>query len=88
MAVYALAERVGRIKNSAELEGARSGPPVLLLHGHPRTHTTWEWVAPLLAAQFTVICPDLRGYGESSEASRSSRWSQLHSCSVGAPVSK
>ena len=44
-----------------------SGPPVLLLHGHPRTHTTWHRVAPLLAAQHTVVCPDLRGYGESSK---------------------
>src|SRR5215210_9556851 len=44
-----------------------SGPPVLLLHGHPRTHTTWHRVAPLLAAAFTVVCPDLRGYGESSK---------------------
>ncbi|HWF31408.1 MAG TPA: alpha/beta hydrolase [Solirubrobacteraceae bacterium] len=43
------------------------GPPVMLLHGHPRTHTTWHRVAPLLAAEHTVICPDLRGYGESSK---------------------
>jgi len=44
-----------------------SGPPVLLLHGHPRTHTTWHRAAPLLAADRTVVCPDLRGYGESSK---------------------
>jgi haloacetate dehalogenase len=44
-----------------------SGPPILLLHGHPRTHTTWHRVAPLLATEFTVVCPDLRGYGESSK---------------------
>lgn len=44
-----------------------SGPPVLLLHGHPRTHATWHRVAPLLAADHTVICPDLRGYGGSSK---------------------
>jgi haloacetate dehalogenase len=44
-----------------------SGPPVLLLHGHPRTHVTWHKVAALLAGQFTVVCPDLRGYGESSK---------------------
>ena len=43
-----------------------SGPPVVLLHGHPRTHTTWHRVAPLLAASHTVVCPDLRGYGRSS----------------------
>jgi haloacetate dehalogenase len=44
-----------------------SGPAVLLLHGHPRTHTTWHRVAPLLAGDHTVVCPDLRGYGESSK---------------------
>jgi haloacetate dehalogenase len=44
-----------------------SGPAVLLLHGHPRTHTTWHRVAPLLADAHTVVCPDLRGYGESSK---------------------
>jgi haloacetate dehalogenase len=44
-----------------------SGPPVALLHGHPRTHATWNRVAPLLTARHTVVCPDLRGYGESSK---------------------
>ncbi|MFG2011391.1 alpha/beta fold hydrolase [Micromonospora sp. NPDC048868] len=44
-----------------------SGPPVVLLHGHPRTHATWHRVAPLLAREHTVICPDLRGYGASSK---------------------
>jgi haloacetate dehalogenase len=44
-----------------------SGPAVLLLHGHPRTHTTWHRVAPRLAERFTVVCPDTRGYGESSK---------------------
>lgn len=44
------------------------GPAVLLLHGHPRTAATWHRVAPrLLDAGFTVICPDLRGYGASSK---------------------
>ena len=46
------------------------GPPVVLLHGHPRTHTTWHRVAPLLvAAGHFVVCPDLRGYGRSSAPS-------------------
>jgi haloacetate dehalogenase len=43
------------------------GPPLLLLHGHPRTHTTWHRVAPILARRFTVVCPDLRGFGKSSQ---------------------
>jgi len=44
-----------------------AGPPVLLLHGHPRTHAPWHRVAPLLAATHTVVCPDLRGFGQSSK---------------------
>ncbi len=46
-----------------------SGPPLLLLHGHPRTHTTWYKVAPILADKFTVVCPDLRGFGKSGKPS-------------------
>lgn len=42
------------------------GPPLLLLHGHPQTHVMWHRVAPRLAEEFTVVVPDLRGYGESS----------------------
>jgi haloacetate dehalogenase len=44
-----------------------SGPPLLLLHGHPQTHMMWHAVAPRLAQDFTVVAPDLRGYGESSK---------------------
>jgi haloacetate dehalogenase len=44
-----------------------SGPPVLLLHGHPQTHFMWHRVAADLARDFTVVAPDLRGYGESSK---------------------
>lgn len=44
-----------------------SGPALLLLHGHPQTHVMWHKVAPRLAQEFTVVCPDLRGYGESSK---------------------
>ncbi len=46
---------------------AGSGPPVLLLHGHPQTHATWREVAPVLARAFTVVAADLRGYGDSSK---------------------
>jgi haloacetate dehalogenase len=42
------------------------GTPVVLLHGHPRTHTTWHEVAQRLAAEHVVVCPDLRGYGGST----------------------
>ena len=57
------------VGNGVELRvrSGGDGPPVVLLHGHPRTHTTWHRVAPLLvAAGHTVVCPDLRGHGRSS----------------------
>jgi haloacetate dehalogenase len=44
-----------------------SGAPVLLLHGYPQTHVMWHRVAPELARDYTVVCPDLRGYGDSSK---------------------
>ena len=43
------------------------GTPVLLLHGYPETHAMWHKVAPALARDYTVVCPDLRGYGDSSK---------------------
>jgi haloacetate dehalogenase len=44
-----------------------SGPAIVLLHGFPQTHLMWRHVAPRLAEDHTVICPDLRGYGESDK---------------------
>lgn len=44
-----------------------SGPPVLLLHGFPQCLAMWANVAPVLAKRFTVVCADLRGYGDSSK---------------------
>ena len=43
------------------------GPPLLLLHGYPETHVMWHKIATVLARRFTVVCPDLRGYGDSSK---------------------
>ena len=43
------------------------GEPVLLLHGYPQTHVMWHKIAPALAEQFSVVIPDLRGYGDSSK---------------------
>jgi len=43
------------------------GPPVLLLHGYPESHVMWHKVAPALARDYTVVCADLRGYGDSSK---------------------
>ena len=44
-----------------------SGPPLLLIHGHPETHVAWRHVAPQLAQTYTVVLTDLRGYGDSSK---------------------
>ncbi|WP_020666468.1 alpha/beta fold hydrolase [Amycolatopsis nigrescens] len=43
------------------------GPPLLLLHGYPQTHLIWHRVAPVLAAEYTVVLADLRGYGDSDK---------------------
>ena len=43
------------------------GPPLLLLHGYPQTHVMWHRVAPALARTYTVVCADLRGYGDSGK---------------------
>lgn len=45
---------------------AGNGPPLLLLHGFPQTHRMWHRVASTLAHRFTVVCADLRGYGDSA----------------------
>ena len=43
------------------------GPPLLLLHGYPQTHVEWHKIAPELAEHYTVVAPDLRGYGDSEK---------------------
>jgi haloacetate dehalogenase len=52
-------------ETSIFLRRSGSGPGILMLHGFPQTHLMWRHVAPLLARHFTVVCPDLRGYGDS-----------------------
>jgi len=44
-----------------------NGPPLLLLHGYPQTHAMWHRIAPRLAESYTVVCSDLRGYGDSGK---------------------
>jgi haloacetate dehalogenase len=61
---------------SAKFEGSATavsyrrkgrGKPLLLLHGFPQSHLMWHRVAPALAAEYTVVCADLRGYGDSGK---------------------
>ena len=52
---------------SLRLRRGGNGPPLLLLHGNPQTHAMWHKMAPVLARDFTVVCPDLRGYGLSGK---------------------
>lgn len=62
--------RQARITTSSAVINLRhggAGAPLLLLHGYPQTHAMWHRVAPRLASRFHVICPDLRGYGDSSK---------------------
>jgi haloacetate dehalogenase len=60
-------ERVDVGETTLRVRHGGGGPPLLLLHGHPQTHMMWHAVAPGLAERFTVVAPDLRGYGESSK---------------------
>jgi haloacetate dehalogenase len=61
---------VSTVKTSgAEIHVVKGGqgPPLLLLHGAPQTHITWRVVAPTLMKAYTLVIPDLRGYGDSSK---------------------
>jgi haloacetate dehalogenase len=64
----------GFTRTEIETSGARivtvhggSGPPVLLMHGNPFNHLSWNKIAPRLAQDFTVVATDLRGYGDSAK---------------------
>jgi haloacetate dehalogenase len=62
--------RQARVKTSGAeiaLSYGGDGPPLLLMHGNPFTHVCWHKIAPRLANEFTVVLPDLRGYGDSSK---------------------
>src|SRR6185369_2216060 len=61
------ASRVETKEAVINVVSAGSGPPLLLLHGAPQTLATWHKIAPQLAANFTVVAADLRGYGDSSK---------------------
>ncbi|MBP2301177.1 alpha/beta fold hydrolase [Azospirillum picis] len=53
-----------------------AGPAVLLLHGYPQTHIAWRRIAPGLARDFTLVIPDLPGYGASRPAAMTPRWTK------------
>jgi len=55
---------LGGVSLYARIGGA--GPPLALLHGYPQSHVMWRRIAPALGERFTVVVPDLRGYGRSS----------------------
>src|SRR5258706_10515059 len=59
--------RIQTSKARINLVTGGTGPAVLLLHGYPETHVMWHKVAPALARDYTVVCADLRGYGDSSK---------------------
>ncbi|PSQ03660.1 alpha/beta hydrolase [Halobacteriales archaeon QS_6_71_20] len=58
-------ERVDVGDAELRVRRAGDGPPLLLVHGYPETHAMWHELAPALAEEFAVVCPDLRGYGDS-----------------------
>ena len=62
---YQRVSGVGGVSLNVAIGG--SGTPIVLLHGFPQTHLMWRHVATDLAADHTVICPDLRGYGASDK---------------------
>jgi haloacetate dehalogenase len=66
-------KRVKVAAGEVNLATGGAGPPLLLLHGYPQTHAMWHKVAPALARSFTLVCPDLRGYGDSMKPASDAR---------------
>ena len=60
-------QAAGEVELNACVGGNPAGPPLLLLHGYPQTHAMWHRVAQRLAADFQLVIPDLRGYGDSAK---------------------
>jgi haloacetate dehalogenase len=60
------AERIAANDTELFVRIGGAGPPLVCLHGYPQSHLTWRHVAPALAERYTVVLPDLRGYGASA----------------------
>lgn len=71
-------EKLSVLTEEVEFNGVKggSGPVVLLLHGFPQMHVTWRFIAPALAQNYTVIVPDLPGYGKSRILRDGPRWTK------------
>jgi haloacetate dehalogenase len=67
MTEFAEVESVDGTMRLAVRRSAAGKSPLLLLHGHPETHAMWHRVWDRLADHFTLIAPDLRGYGDSAK---------------------
>jgi len=65
---------VGGVRFAGVIGG--SGPPVLLLHGYPQTHIAWRKIAPDLSRAFSLVIPDLPGYGASRPEAMQPRWTK------------
>jgi haloacetate dehalogenase len=66
-------ERIETRDSYIQLRLGGKGPPLLLLHGYPQSHIVWHRMAPILSSRYTVIAPDLRGYGDSGAPNTDSR---------------
>jgi haloacetate dehalogenase len=68
----------GEVELFARTGGDATKPPLLLLHGYPQTHVVWHRVAQRLAADFSLVIPDLRGYGDSAKPTSTSPADTTH----------
>ena len=58
-------DRIGSLDINFRIVG--QGPPLLLLHGYPQSHVIWHGVVQPLSPRYTLVMPDMRGYGDSSK---------------------
>jgi haloacetate dehalogenase len=63
-----------------------SSDPVLRLHGCPETHMCWHRVASILAERFTLVCPDLRGFGDSAKPPSHLKHLAYSKCTISCPT--